>query len=45
MKLESIAETKHGSEMAGLQFLCESQSIVLSRNKGENTYSGDNTCI
>lgn len=27
-------------EMAGLQFLCESQSIVLLRNKGENTYSG-----
>lgn len=26
--------------MAGLQFLCESQSIVLLRNKGENTYSG-----
>lgn len=40
MKLESITETKHGCEMAGLQFLCESQSIVLLRNKGENTYSG-----
>lgn len=42
MKLESITltETKHGCEIAGLQFLCESQSIVLLRNKGENTYSG-----
>lgn len=39
--IESITETKHGCEMAGLQFLCESQSIVLLRNKGENTY----TCI
>lgn len=38
--IESITETKHGCEMAGLQFLCESQSIVLLRNKGENTYSG-----
>lgn len=50
MKLESITETKHGCEMAGLQFLCESQSIVLLGNKWENTYSGGkymhiiNTC-
>lgn len=40
MKLVSIIETKQGCEMAGLQFLFESQSIVLLRNKGENTYSG-----